>query len=212
MPNEIKIDTLQSIFSQSIPVTTTLLLTEKVTEKLSFPAKISKILNGMIEFVRIEKFDYILRVDADVILPQNFIEKNLESGTHAMGYGYAQLIDVKSFIKCMNGKFNPEHDDGYIIEKFKFCGIPASWDYVIKPILKREMGNHQGSGWFFAQGELKYKYGWEPVSLGIYAFRNFSVYTFFEVLGFFNALFRRKKRFDVAVKIMYRQFQKYRFF
>ncbi len=45
-----------------------------------------------------------------------------------MGYGYAQLIDVKSFIKCMNGKFNPEHDDGYIIEKFKFCGIPASWD------------------------------------------------------------------------------------
>ncbi len=77
MPNEIEIDTLQSIFSQSIPVTTTLLLTEKVTEKISFPAKISKILNSMIEFVRIEKFDYILRVDADVILPQNFIEKIL---------------------------------------------------------------------------------------------------------------------------------------
>jgi hypothetical protein len=77
LPNEIEIDTLQSIFSQSIPVTTTLLLTEKVTEKISFPAKISKILNSMIEFVRIEKFDYILRVDADVILPQNFIEKIL---------------------------------------------------------------------------------------------------------------------------------------
>ena len=112
----------------------------------------------------------------------------------------------------MNGKFNPDHDDGYIVEKFKFCGVPASWDYVVKPILKREMGSHHGSEWFFDQGELKYKYGWEPVSLGIYAFRNFSVYTIFEILGFFNALFKRKKRFDVASKIMDRQLQKYRIF
>ena len=166
----------------------------------------------MIEFVKIEKFDYLLRVDADTILPKDFIEKNIASGNRAMGYGYAQLIEVKSFIKCMDGKFNPEHDDGYIIEKFKFCGVSASWDYVVKPILKREMGNHHGSEWFLAQGELKYKYGWEPLSLGIYAFKNFGVYTIFEILGFFNALFKRKKRFDVAVKIMERQFQKYRIF
>jgi hypothetical protein len=212
LPCEIKIDTLQSIFSQSIPVTTTLLLTEIINDQISFPAKISKVLNSMIAFVRIEKFDYILRVDADIILPQDFIEKNIISGFYAMGYGYAQLIDVKSFIKCMGGKFNSEHDDGYIIEKFKFCGLPTSWDYVVKPILKREAGNHHGTSWFFTQGELKYKYGWEPVSLGIYVFKHFNVYSFFEILGFFNALFNRKKRFDVAPNIMSNQLQKYRLF
>jgi hypothetical protein len=205
-------ETLQSIFSQSVPVTTIILLTEKITEKLTFPAKISKVLNNMTEFVRIEKFDYILRVDADVILPNDFIEKNLQSGCKAMGYGYAQLIEVKSFMKCMGGKFNPEHDDGYIIEKFKYCGVPVSWDYVVKPKVKRQMGSHHGSGWYLSQGELKYKYGWEPVNLGIYTLKHFGVYSIFEILGFFNALFRRKKRFDVAGSILNRQLDKFRFY
>jgi hypothetical protein len=212
LPNEIKMDTLQSVFSQSIPVTTTLLLTERINEKTSFPAKISKVLNNMLEYVRIEKFDFILRVDADTVLPLDFIEKNLATGNRAIGYGYAQLIEVKSFIKYMDGKFNPEHDDGYVIEKFKFCGVPAAWDYVAKPTLKRKMGFHHGSKWFVDQGSLKFMYGWDPVNLAVYVLKKFSAYSFLEVYGYFYALFKRKKRFDVATKLMQKNFRKYRSF
>ncbi len=179
---------------------------------MSFPAKISKVLNNMLEYINIEKFDYILRVDADIILPLDFIEKNITSGQHAIGYGYAQLIEVKSFIKCMGGKFNPEHDDGYIIEKFKFCGVPASWDYVVKPTLKRQMGFHHGSKWFVDQGSLKFMYGWDPIGIGLYVLKKFSPYSFLEAYGYFCALFKRKKRFDVSTKLVQKNFRKYHSF
>lgn len=212
LPSEIRADTLRSIAYQSVAPSCIILLTEKVGGNLAFPAKMSLILNNMLGSLRLESFDYLLRVDADAVLPLNFIEQNIAAGFDVLGEGYAQLIKVSSFVEHCGGRFHPDHDDGYILVKFAQLGLNVSHTgYVVAPVLCREPGYHHGSGWFVAQGELKYRYGWEPVALFANTFYNLDAYRCFEVIGYFSALFRRLKRFDVSATILHKQLGKYRY-
>lgn len=210
LPNEVQHDTLMSVFNQTLPVTTTLILTEKVKENLAFPAKMSVVLNDMVRVVRLEEFDYLLRVDGDVILPPDFVKIHVDQSFDAVGCGYAQLIRISAFIEVMGGRFHPDHDDGYIIEKLAYVGKKSSWSYVVKPILKRASGLHHGSSWYLSQGELKYRYGDEPLELIGYLAKHYCPYSIFELVGFFKALLLNKKRFDVADRRLYKRLRKYR--
>ena len=210
LPSEVKIDTLQSIFAQTVQVEPTIILTERIKTKLPFPAKMSLLLNGMLEYVRLEEFDYLLRVDGDTVLPSNFVEAHINAGFDAVGCGFAQLIRVKPFMEFMGGMFHPDHDDGYIIEKFSYVGLKSSWRYLVEPTVNRAPGLHQGSSWYKAQGELKYRYGKEPLEFGLYLLRHYCPFTIFELAGYFSALLRGKPRFDVADRVLYRQLRKFR--
>jgi hypothetical protein len=211
LPDEVKMDTLRSIFSQTVPVACTILLTEKITEKLTFPAKISKVINNMLVDLKLENYDYLLRVDADVVLPHNFLEENLKQNFDVLGYGYAQLIKMSSFIKYMDGKLHPEHDDGYVLAKFEYFGLKSSSNaYSVQPIVKRKPGFHHGSSWFVTQGELHYRYGDEPISQIVDRVYGFSIYSVFEAFGYFKALLQRKERFDIAGPNLYLQLRKFR--
>jgi len=211
LPSELKIDTIQSILNQTTPVTHTVLLTEKINDNIPFPAKISKVINSFLENIKLEKYDYMLRVDADTILPPNFIEENLKKDYDALGYGYAQIIKVPPFIEVLGGKLNKHHDDGYILVKLRYTNYKASSkDYNVAPILKRNSGFHHGSSWFAAQGELNYMYGADPVSVLFNTVYSFNKYTIFQIYGYFKALVTHKERFDVAAPVIYRHCLKYR--
>lgn len=212
LPFEVRMDTLRSIFYQSIPVACTILLTEKISENLPFPAKISKVLNNMLVNLKLENYDYILRVDADTVLPLNFVEENLKDNFDVVGYGPAQLIKVSSFIECMGGRMHPEHDDGYPLVKFAQCGFKTRTTYFVDPIIQRVSGKHQGSSWYISQGELHYQYGYD-IFHEIWILRKwkqYHPYGLFFFVGYIKALFQQKSRFDVADKIMAHNLLKYK--
>jgi len=53
-----------------------------------------------LEHVNLEDYDYLLRVDADIILPKRFIEENLKAEADYVGKaGYCMLIKVSPFLK-----------------------------------------------------------------------------------------------------------------
>ena len=52
-------------------------------------------------------------------------------------------------------------------------------------------------------------YGWDPIGLGVYVLKKFNPYSFLEAYGYFYALFKGKKRFDVSTKLMQKNFRKY---
>jgi hypothetical protein len=213
LPSEIKLETLRSIFNQTIPINHTVLLTEKIEEKLLFPAKISRVLNNMFENLKLENYDYILRVDADTVLPLNFVEGNLKQNCEVVGYGPAQLIKVDSFQKCMGGRMHPDHDDGYFFVKYPQCNLSATLKYNVEPVIRRKSGFHQGTSWFLSQGELHFRYGYDLFHECFVVFlkwRNYHPYGIFFLAGYFRALFQRKKRFDVADAILAHNLLKYR--
>jgi hypothetical protein len=211
LPSEIRMDTLQSVFNQTIPITHTILLTQKIIENISFPAKISKVINGMLTNIKLENYDYLLRVDADTVLPLNFVEENLKLDMDALGYGYAQIIKITPFIKIMGGKMHPDHDDGYVLAKFRYMNLKASSKgYAVPPTLKRLSGYHHGTSWFISQGELNYMYGDDPVNVIFTAIYGFNEYALFQVYGYFKAMLTGKKRFDIANIVIYRHMLKFR--
>jgi hypothetical protein len=212
LPSEVRLDTLQSIFNQTIPVVSTILLTEKIMEKMPFPAKISKVINNMLNDLKLENYDYLLRVDADTVLPPNFIEGNLKHNFDVIGYGPAQLIKMSSFQKYMGGRMHPDHDDGYPLVKFAQCGLKSKDTYFIAPNIQRVGGLHHGSSWFISQGELHFRYGYDiftEIGIVFGKYRKYHPYGVFFLVGFFKALFQRKKRFDVAASILAGHFLKY---
>lgn len=49
--------------------------------------RVSKVLNEGLSHIRLEDFDYLLRVDGDVVLLHNFLEENLKGKPDPMRWG-----------------------------------------------------------------------------------------------------------------------------
>lgn len=216
LPKDVTLDTLQSVFNQTLPVVGTFVTTEKLDPSFGsmlFPAKMALILNNALDLINLDRVDYVLRVDADTVLPLNFLEENVKGGYDIMGEGYAQLIKASVFKKHFGGRLHKDHDDGYILVKGRDLGLKITHQgYLVKPIKKRAVGFHQGGDWYFSQGDLKYRYGFEPIAFATNLIFGDGrcAYTIFEVFGWLSAFLHRKKRFDVADRILYRQLGKYR--
>lgn len=211
LPSEVKMATLKSIFNQTVPVHYVILLTKKADSRLLFPAKISSILNDMLEDIKLKNYDYLLRVDTDTVLPENFVEENLKMGLDVLGWGCAQLVKIEPFLKIMNGKFHPDHDDGYIHVKMRQLGLKSSQEeYAVKPICIREPGRHHGTPWYFSQGVLDYRYGFDPAGTLYNALVVFGLpYAPFVIYGYVYAAVHRVARFDVALPNIHHYFHKY---
>ena len=212
LPSEVRMNTLQSIFNQTVPVSCTILLTQKIEADLPFPAKISKVLNDMLDNLKLENYDYLLRVDADTVLPTNFIEENLKHDFDLLGYGPAQLIKISSFQQCMSGRMHPDHDDGYPLIKFYQSGFKVTTSYFVEPIIHRKSGLHRGSAWFIDQGEMQFRFGYDIFhELSIFRrWREYHPYGVFFLIGYFKALFQHQSRLDIAEAIMAHNSLKYR--
>jgi hypothetical protein len=113
----------------------------------------------------------------------------------------------------MGGRMHPEHDDGYPLVKFKQLGLKAQSTYIVPPTIQRQPGFHQGAAYFVGQGELHYRYGYDPIAEFAVVFgkyRRYHPFGVFYIVGYFKALFRREIRFDVAGPILGAHLLKYR--
>lgn len=201
-------ETLRSVWNQTLPVTQTLILTEDLQDSgLRFPATISKILNNGLKHVDLSGFDYILRLDSDTVLPSNFVEDNLKEHAAVMGWGNAMLIHTQTFIKLMNGQFFEEQDDSYIRLRFEMEGYKST-NLQIKPIKERDCGLAHTSKYFVERGELMFQLGYEPFHVFSKALLNLQ--SLMMLVGYVKAVLCRFKRFDIACWVTRRQISELR--
>jgi len=194
LPNDLKQETLESVHNQTVPIDYLLIVSERITDNISFPAKISKALNNAFSHINLEGFDYILRVDGDTIIPANFVEENLKENPHVTGDGDAMLIHVPSFLKVMSGRFFKEQDDTYIRFKFAQDGLKST-DLRVQPIRTRKCGAKHSYRYYVERGEIMYRFGYEPLhvlSKFILDRRNA-----FLVYGYLKAAMLHYGRYDV---------------
>lgn len=205
LPKDLNAQCVPSILAQTHPVEMLVILPKEVKGG-TLPEKVSFTLNEGLSHIRLEDFDYILRVDGDTILPADYLEESLRDAPDLYGdWGYAMLIKTQPFLKLMNGKFHPESDDSYIIHKF-IAEKQKVTHRQIKLVQTRKRPHDMND--LLACGEIYYKLGYEP----------FHVLSFFGnrglkdmllvVIGYFNALVRRERKFDVASYIWRHQTRK----
>lgn len=204
LPADLNFRTVRSVLNQTVPVETIVILPKKVLQG-TVAEKVSIVLNECWSHVKIETFDYVLRIDGDVVLPTDFLEQNLKDQPDFVGdAGYAMVIKTSAFQQCM-GTFHPESDDGYTRYKFMQEGYKVI-AYRVAPILLRRSGKPHGLKYFVERGVSMWKLGYEPFHvLGSFRWEPRNV---FAVFGYFLSFLMRQKKFDVAEYVWHKQVER----
>jgi len=193
LPQDLKYETVRSVMNQTIPVDMIVLLTKK-SSKPTLVERIPDALNEGYSHIKLEDFDYILRLDGDTILKETFLERNLEGKPDSRGSGRAHLIKVKSFLELMNGRYFNLADDSYLNAKFKECGKKVE-SLVEEPLFYAK--HPFDVKYNVDRGRVNYILGWTPVhiiqSLSWDWSRIFLVGSYF-----ISFLLLRPKRADIA--------------
>jgi cellulose synthase/poly-beta-1,6-N-acetylglucosamine synthase-like glycosyltransferase len=211
-------DTIKSVMKQTVKVSkilvavgskilyqklasTNLDIVEYVYVKPTFQDSVGKrvatALNIVLSKMRLEDYDYLLRVDADTILPSRFIEENLKADADYVGEaGYAMLIKMNSFIKFFNGRFvEVGAEDSYIgLKLLSQERSVKSW--VLPPKLKRMSGAHHSWRYYFVRGIEMYKLGYEPFHV-VEVLRH-DIRNLFTILGYLITILKGMEHYDFA--------------
>lgn len=160
--------------------------------------RVASALNYALSKVNLNDYDYLLRLDADAILPARFIEENLKKvNAHYIGKaGYAMLLKMECFLRVFNGQFaEVGAEDSYIGLKLLSQGYKVeSW--ALPPKLKRKSGAHHTWRYYFTRGIEMYKLGYEPIHVTEtlrHDFRNI-----FTILGYFTAITKKFERYEFS--------------
>jgi hypothetical protein len=158
--------------------------------------RVAAALNHVLSKVRLENYDYLLKVDADAILPSRFIEENLKANAAYVGKaGYAMLLKMHCFLKFFNGHFiEVGAEDSYIGLKLLSRGCSVK-PWILPPKLKRSRTYHSWK-YCFVRGMEMYKLGYEPLHVVEVLRRD--VRNLFTIIGYFIAMLKRIKRYDIA--------------
>jgi hypothetical protein len=197
LPQHLKYETIRSVMNQTIPVDMIVLLTRKsdITNEME---RTPSLLNEGYSHIKLEDFDYILRLDGDTILKPTFVKRNLEGNPDLRGAGYAHLIKVKPFLKLMKGKYHPQCEDAYLNAKFKQYGMKVG-KLVEEPL---PSGLHPfNARWFVDRGRMMYLLGWAPFHVVAFALRDKgrTWYKYmFTVGSYFLSFLAKPAKFDVA--------------
>lgn len=222
------IKTVQSILKQSIPVSKIIVIvgekklyarllqcklerTEYVYVKPDFRQPLGKrvgaAINVALANVNLMDYDYIFKVDSDVTLPNDFIEKNLQGMPDFVGSGgSAMLFKSNAFLNSFEGKY-PEvpADDTYLSLKLLYDGYTVRvWKR--QPHLQKRGKKHHSYKHYVQRGIDLYKLGYEPIHVFHYPqgficdikALTFPMYKFFLLMGYLSAVLRRIRRYEFA--------------
>ena len=151
--------------------------------------------------VNMSDFDYILRTDADAILPNDFLEKNIALGADcategAYGSGYGMLLKVSAFEKALNGRFaEVSAEDSYTVYMLRYRG------FSIKALasvarLNRQPGETHSYRYQWERGVAAYKVGYEPIHM-ISLIRSSSK-NLITIFSYFLAALKQEKKYEFA--------------
>ena len=163
--------------------------------------RVAKSLNHALSMVKVENYDYILRVDADVKLPRKFIEENMKANADIVGRaGYAMLIKNQTFLQILKGRF-PEvpAEDSYMNYKF-WASSKKVENWKIYPTLLQQSVRKHFWREKFRSGLEAYKLGYEPIHV-VARLRLAPLKNTFFCLGYFYALLGHFQKYEFAARI-----------
>lgn len=229
--NEDPIKTVESILKQSVEVSKIIVIvggkelykklmsnslerTEYIYVKPDFRQPLGKrvgaAINTALVKVNFKEYDYILKVDAEITLPRDFVEENLQEAPDFVGSGgFAMLFKTSAFLKVLGGRY-PEvmADDTYLALDFLYKGCTVKRWKRAPDVVVREKGHHSYRHHFNAGIEL-YRLGYEPVHVfeflrGLFqdVFKGrIEIARVLPIFGYFSAVLRRIERYEFAAWI-----------
>lgn len=193
-----------SLESQSIPPVQ-IAVADEVFHDRNVGIRVARAINSVLEWLDVSEFDWFLRVDGDILLPHDWIEKSVASGADVIGRGgYALLVRMSAF-SAVGYRFPVvENEDTMLVLKLQSLGFKAI-PYVVKPKFLREprRGTDRSLLTFFHGGTWAWKSGYEP----IHAVYNFISATkirrnpryLLGIFGYFFSAFSRVEKWDEGV-------------
>jgi hypothetical protein len=150
--------------------------------------RVARALNAGLDLINLEEFDYLLRIDADIVLPSRFVEENLKLRADLVGTaGFALLIRVRPFVSLLHERFKEVcAEDSYVRYIFMQNGY-STMSWKLPPKLLRKSGKPHSWRYFYVRGLEMYKVGYEP--LHVVGSLRYEVRNVFAVLGYISALF-----------------------
>ena len=122
--------------------------------------RVGKAINHVLSNIDLGKYDFLLKIDADVAIPLDFIERCLRLEADLVGLGSFMLVRTKPFIRLLGGRW-PEvpADDAYVMMCFRAAGLKtALWPKGV--ILKRKSGGNWK--YYYYRGICDFKIGLDP--------------------------------------------------
>lgn len=89
---------------------------------------------------RIEKYDFVIKLDDDVSFDEHFIEENIKAGYDVMGRGSGMIIKTLCFVKCFNHEWPISPiDDVCVVATLKAKGYEVlEWNWIKKAKVSKE--------------------------------------------------------------------------
>jgi glycosyltransferase involved in cell wall biosynthesis len=208
-------DTIRSILNQTVKVSKIVVVVgswelykkmraaDRVTEYVyvrpnfrdPLGKRVATALNQALSTINLKEYEWLLRVDADTLLPCRFLEENLDANADCVGRaGYAMLLKTESFEKFFNGRFvEVAAEDSYVILKLLSVGrVVKRWKS--QPLIKKR--KHHEWRYYYVKGIEMYKLGYEPLHVIETMFHD--IKNVFTLLGYFIALVKKCGRYEFA--------------
>lgn len=95
--------------------------------------RVTRALNAALKKANLYKYDLILKLDSDTIIPDDFTYVNYRYGYKALGYGSMLLLDRRAFQRINKGQFYEcSADDTYLFHQIASTGLPVlMWASII---------------------------------------------------------------------------------
>jgi hypothetical protein len=156
--------------------------------------------------VNLDAYDYLLRVDADVVLAPNWLETHLVGEPDLCGpSGCVQLFKVAAFKQVLNGMFPRESDDSLVVNRYGMKGKKVvrakdGFQFTVKP--------HRTVNYYLDRGTSMYRIGYEPLHVLLSVF--WGLGNVFAWFTYAVACLRRPCKFDVAGYVRAKQLARLR--
>jgi len=164
--------------------------------------RVGKAINTVLEKEDLHSYDYILKMDSDVILHPRCLEKCVKKGADLIGLGPFMLVRIEPFIKVLAGRW-PETpaDDSYIRLAFIARGLKV--EFMPPEVLEvRRAGKFGNWRYYFYRGIDDYRTGINPLSMCRIILKLIkgrrTLLPIFTLIGYFLALIMKKQRCDFA--------------
>lgn len=196
LPEDLSPNTVPSIMRQTVPVEKIVMVNRRGKGETR-AQRIATAFNQAIEEENLDRYDYILRVDGDVVLPPSFVEENLRQDADVVGTcAYAMLIRIPPFLRVMHGRLYTENDDAYLRAKLQSHGYRVA-QLKVKPIVIRKPGTHHGLRYFIVRGRQQYRLGSEPIHT-LLTVREGNIGNLLLLSGYLAAWLQKEPKYDVA--------------
>jgi hypothetical protein len=157
--------TYASLLQQTV-VPSRIIVADKIFPGERAGVRVRKAINFALEGVDLQSFDWFLRVDGDVVLPADWIQRSVATGADVIGRGgYALLIRMGAFL-AIGGRWPAVlKEDSFMVLKLASMGYRIS-PYVVSPVFLRAPGRGTDRlriNSFISDGYWNWKLGYEPV-------------------------------------------------